>query len=327
MSSSTLLYSIQQSVLRIGGPILITIGSISCILNLMVFTQSTLRKNPCTICLIAVNIINFLYFYLGLLLTTLADGYNIDPSTSNIGFCRFRYYIAQVLACWQSSCLILASIDRVLITSRNATTRQRSTRSLIAVSMIGIGLFWTLFHIHALIFMEILQYGPDYSICYYQPGVYTTFMTYYAFTVNGFLPPSLMAIFGCWTVKNIRGVPRARFPPSNSVNTGNVPIGRPHAIQSKDQQLIRMLLVDIISFVICKLPSTIVLIYRQITQYNDKSDDQQVIELSILQLSFFWYFVDNGIGCYTNILVSKTFRTELKRMFANGYKFCVRQLH
>jgi hypothetical protein len=326
MSSSTLLYSIQQSVLRIGGPILITIGSISCILNLMVFTQSTLRKNPCTICLIAVNIINFLYFYLGLLLTTLADGYNIDPSTSNIVFCRLRYYIALILACWQSSCLILASIDRVLITSHNAGTRKRSTRRLIFISMIGIGLFWMLVQIHTLIFMEILQFGPGYFVCYYQPGVYTIVMTYHSLIITGFLPPLLMAIFGFWTVRNVRGIRRVTRP-SNTVNTGNVAIGRPHAIQSKDQQLIRMLLVDIIFFVICKCPAASFLVYQYITRYIEKSEDEQIIEQSIIQLSYFWYFVDNGIGCYTNILVSKTFRTELKRMFANGYKFCVRQLH
>jgi hypothetical protein len=77
-----------------------------------------------------------IYFYLGLLLTTLAVGYDTDPSASNIVFCRFRYYIALVLACWGSSCLILASIDRTLVTSRNATTGKRSSRRLVSISMI-----------------------------------------------------------------------------------------------------------------------------------------------------------------------------------------------
>jgi multisubunit Na+/H+ antiporter MnhB subunit len=103
MSSATLLSYIQQNVFQIGGPILIVIGSISCILNLMVFTKDTLRKHTCAMCFVAVNIINFLYTYLGLLLTTLAVGYDIDPSAISMIFCRFRYYIALVLACWGSS--------------------------------------------------------------------------------------------------------------------------------------------------------------------------------------------------------------------------------
>ncbi|CAF1392635.1 unnamed protein product [Adineta steineri] len=323
MSLATVLNSIQQNVYGIIGPILIGIGSISCILNLMVFSKSTLRKNPCTICLIAINLINFVYFYLGLFLAALGIGYNIDPSTTNIYFCRFRYYIALVLGCLQSSYIVLASIDRTLITSPNAGTRQRSTRRMIIISMIGISLFWMIFQSHALIFTEILRLGPGYFLCYYQPGIYTVFMSYHAFIVNGILPTLLMVIFGCWTVKNIRTVSRVR-PENNSIDTGNITVVRPAIVRSKDQQLVRMLLVNIIAFVICKFPSTLILIYRQITQYDEKTSDQQIIEQSILQLAFFWYFVDNGIDCYTNILVSKTFRIELKRIFVDAYHTYIR---
>ncbi|CAF1059070.1 unnamed protein product [Adineta steineri] len=267
----------------------------------MVFSKSTLRKNPCTICLIAVNLINFVYFYLGVLLATLGTGYNIDPSTTNIYFCRFRFYISSVLGCLQSSYIVLASIDRTLITSPNAGTRQRSTRRLIIISMIGISLFWMIFESHALIFTEILELGP----------------------VNGILPTLLMIIFGCWTVKNIRTVSRVR-PEINSIGIKNITVIRPVIVRPKDQQLVRMLSVNIIAFIICKFPSTLVLIYEQITRYEEKPSDQQLIEQLILQLTFFWYFVDNGIDCYTNILVSKTFRTELKRIFVDVYHTYIR---
>jgi hypothetical protein len=316
MSLATLVESIQQNVIRIGGPILITIGSISSILNLMVFTKVGLRKNPCTICFTAVNTINFVYFYLGLLPTTLAVGYNIDPSASNVSFCRFRYYIASVFACWISSCLILAAIDRTLITSPNAATRKHSTRRLVIISMIIIGLFWVIFNIHALIFTDILQFGPNYFVCYYQPGAYTTFATYYSVLVNGIFPPLLLTIFGIWTMRNLTQVRRRRHH-SNKTHTGTTVIGRSYALKSKDHQLIRMLLVDIISYVMCKSPVTIFLMYQQITQYVDKSVERQLIEQEIIQLTYFWYFVDNSISCYTNILVSKTFRTELKNLFLN----------
>ncbi|CAF2958510.1 unnamed protein product [Rotaria sp. Silwood2] len=316
MSTLTLLYIIQRNLFRFGGPLLIAIGSISCILNLLVFKKDTLRKNPCTIYFISVNIINFLYLYLGLLFTTLAAGYDIDPSSNNIIFCRFRYYIALVLACWESSYLILASIDRILITSPNARTRKCSTRRLAATSIISISLFWVLFHIHALILMEIFQIAPNYYVCFYQPGRYTTFMTYNSLVINGALPPLLMIIFGFWTVKNIRQVHRRRNH-SNSTNTGTTTIGRPYALQSKDQQIIRMLLVNIITFVICKCPVTIFYIYQQSTEHENKSAEQQIIEQSILQMTYFVFFIENSIGCYINILVSKTFRIELKRIISN----------
>ncbi|CAF0853603.1 unnamed protein product [Adineta steineri] len=324
MSLSTVLYSIQQNVLKFGGPIVLSIGTIGCILNLMVFTKNSLRKNPCTICLIAVNIVDIIYFYLGFLLTILAVGYNTDLSISSIGFCRFRFYISFVLTCSQPTCLILASIDRTLITSKNVETRQRSTRRLIITSLISLILFYAIVEIHGLLFMEILQYGPNYFVCFYQPGTYTTFMGYHALIVNGFIPPLLMAIFGLWTVKNVRNVQR-RLPITHATNREHVNIGRSYVIQSKDRQLIRMLLVDIIAFIIFKFPVTIILIYQQITQYNQKSSEQQIIEQSFLQLSYFWYFIDSSISCYTNILVSKTFRTELKNILSNISLFFCRR--
>ncbi|CAF0735204.1 unnamed protein product [Adineta steineri] len=316
MSSSAIIFYAQRNAFRFGGPLLITIGSIGCILNLMVFTNDTLRKNPCTICFRAVNIVDFIYFYLGLLLTTLAVGYDIDPSATNIVFCRFRYYIALVLACWEASYIILAAIDRTLVTSRKTGTRKLSTRRLIRISVISITIFWLLFHIHALIFTQILQYGPNFFACYYQPGTYTKFMTFSSLLLNGTLPPLFMGIFGLWTVRNIRKVNRG-IRPASLTNTGNMTIGRPRILRSKDQQLIRMLFMNIISYIIFKCPVTIFLIYIQITQNNGKSAEQNIIEQSVIQLTYFWYFIDNSISCYTNLIVSKTFRTELKRILLN----------
>ncbi|CAF0858329.1 unnamed protein product [Rotaria sordida] len=238
----------------------------------MVFTKSILRKNLYMICLIAVNIVHILYFYLDFLLIILAVGYNTELSISSIGFYRFRFYISFVLICCQSSCLILASIDRTLMISLNAETRKCNTRRLIVTSLISLILFFSVIEIHGLLFIEILQYESDYFVCFDQPGAYTTFLGYHALLVNGFVPSQLMAIFRLWTVKNIRSV-RHRIPNPHVTNTEYVTIGRPHIIQSKDKQLIRMLLVDIVTFIIFKFSVTILLIYQQITQYHQKSSE------------------------------------------------------
>ncbi|CAF1097085.1 unnamed protein product [Adineta steineri] len=313
MSIATLLSSIQQ-LFRIGGPILLFIGITSCILNLLVLRRISLRKSPCTICLVAVNIVNLAYLFFGFLFAVFLVGYNSDPSTSSIIFCRFRNYMSFILTCCEPSCLILASIDRVLVTSPNAGTRRRSTRRLTIISMIGICSFWAIFHIHTLIFIQIVQYGTNYFVCIYQPGAYTTFISYYSLVVTGCLPPTLMAIFGCWTVKNIRQVRRVRHNASTRTTATVVVVGGAHTLQSKDQQLIRMLFIEILSYIICKYPGTLMLIYQQITQYDIKSDERRQIEQAIQELTAFLYFVENSIGCYTNMIASKTFRTELKRI-------------
>ena len=190
----------------------------------------------------------------------------------------------------------LASIDRTLVTSTKAGTRKLSTRRLVFISMISLGLFWMVFHIHALIFMEIQQFGPNYFVCYYQPGAYTIFITYYLLLINGMLPPLLMALFGCWTVKNVRRVGPYGGVVLDHPNNTTIVIGRQYGLQSKDRQLIRMLLVDIVIYFICKTPLAILYIYQQITQYEDKNSEQELIEQSILLLSYFLFFVENGIS-------------------------------
>ncbi|UJR12235.1 hypothetical protein I4U23_016412 [Adineta vaga] len=311
MSTSTMLYIWQRNLFRFGGPILIFLGSISCLINLLVFTKDSLRKNPCTICFIVINTLNFICFYLVLLITTLAIGYDIDPSSQNLYFCRFRFYIAYVFASWNATCLILASIDRTIVTSSKANIRKLSTRRTILIYLFSLNFFWMIFHIHTFFYMEIQEFQSNSFICYYQPGVYTLFITYYLLLFHGFLPPLLMTIFGCLTVKNIRQVSHKIIPTNISQ------IGRQYILQSKDRQLIRMLFVDIISYTISKLPYAFYYLYQQITQDEKKNIEQQLIEQSILILTYFIFFIENSISGYTNILVSKTFRTEIKRIISN----------
>ncbi|CAF1481593.1 unnamed protein product, partial [Adineta steineri] len=172
MSSSddflTSLQSVQTNLFRIGGPILLVFGVVSCVVNLIIFTQKNLRKSPCSIYLIAVNIANFVYITFAVLFTTLSVGYSIDLTTYNLFMCRFFYYTSYLSDILSAFYLILASIDRVLVTSSNARTRQKSTPRL-AYICVGCGtLFWMLFHCHALILMDIQEIAPGYFTCYYR---------------------------------------------------------------------------------------------------------------------------------------------------------------
>ncbi|UJR19520.1 hypothetical protein I4U23_022650 [Adineta vaga] len=130
-----------------------------------------------------------------------------------------------------------------------------------------------------------------------------------------------MFIFGFWTVKNIRRIRRpVRY--SGTTNLNVAVIGRPQILQSKDQQLIRILLVELITYILCKCPITTCYIYLEITRHTEKSTEQELIEQCILSLTIFVYFIENSISCYANILVSKTFRSELKRILFNVRQVC-----
>jgi hypothetical protein len=164
-----------------GGPILIGLGTLSCVLNVLVFTKKILRKNPCSIYLVALNISNILLIYQTFLLAILQGGYNINPGAYNLPFCRFHMYAQFVLDILGPFYLILASIDRVLITSSNALTRRRSTQRLAYICIISGTIFWMLIHIHGLVFGSIVEVPPNYVFCYFQSGAYLAFIAYYSF--------------------------------------------------------------------------------------------------------------------------------------------------
>ncbi|CAF0863268.1 unnamed protein product [Adineta steineri] len=314
MSSSdgflTSLQSIQTNLFRIGGPILMVLGVINCVISLIVFTQKNLRKSPCSIYLIAVNIANFLYITLSLLLLILTTGYGIDPTKSNLFMCRFNYYTTYLFGILSPFYLILASFDRVLATSSNARTRQRSTPRL-AYICIGCGtLFWILFHCHALILVDIQEIAPGYFTCSFRAGPYVVFAGYYSLLIKAIIVPLLMIIFAIWTAKNIRKVRQRRIAPVPT-NTGNTAGNSERSFSSKDRQFVLMVVVDICIYVVCNTMLYVVVIYYQIVQNTGLTP----IGIFLKLVGSFLSDISYCIICYAYLFISKTFRKEVKRLF------------
>ena len=298
------LQTAQKNLYVIGGPILIFLGTVSCLCNLIIFIRKNLRKSPCSLCLIAFNASSFLLIYFSLLPAVLQIGYNIEPGSYNLVYCRIRYYLGFVFTCLPPFYLILASIDRTLVTSSNATFRKWSNRSFISKCIIGLTVFWILFHIHALFNTNIIEFQPYYFLCYFDPGLYTILVSYYSLIVNGMIPPILLAIFGLLTIRNVH-LSRSRIANSTNENGLNLTYQR-------NQQLIRMLLTEIIVCIMFGFIHPSILLYKQITQYNEKSFELMIIEQLMISVSTFILHIPYCVSLYTNLIVSKTFRGEVK---------------
>jgi hypothetical protein len=168
MSLLELLSLIQTNLFRFGGILMMVIGTINCILNVILFSRHTLRRNPCSIYFIAVNVSNVLFLCSGILPLITGLGFGVDPSSTITVLCHFRYYASLITSCLGPIYLILASVDRAMITSRNVRTRQRSTRRLAIISVCSLALFWMLVHIHVFIYVNIIQIAPNVYFCTFQ---------------------------------------------------------------------------------------------------------------------------------------------------------------
>ncbi|CAF1533793.1 unnamed protein product [Adineta ricciae] len=315
MSSSTNILAtmqlVQKYLYQFGGPVLIFIGTIGCILNLIVFSQKNLRKSPCSIYFIAHNYANFVFIYFSLLFATLSLGYGIDISTKHIVICRIRLYITILSNVLSPFYLVFASIDRVVITSQNALTRRRSTRR-IACICIAIGtLFWTLLHTLILVFANIIQIGPNAFICYFQLSVYVSFLSYYSL-FRAITVLSLMIICGIWSIKNVRHLQQVRPAASLSATVAT----DQHSHSSKDRQLFFILLIDIVIYALFSFAFAFYLIYQQITQNDIKNAGRTQIETISSNLCQFSGTIPFCISFYGNFIISKTFRNEVKKILS-----------
>ena len=318
MASSTgilaTMQQVQKSLYQIGSPILMFIGTIGCILNLIVFNQKNLRKNPCSIYFTAYNLANFVFIYSSLLPTMLNLGYSTDLTTRNIVICRVRLYITILSNVLSAIYLIFASIDRVLITSPNARTRQRSTPRFACISIASGTLFSILLLTPILVFANIIQIGPNAFICYFQSSVYFSFLSY-CLLFKAVVALLLMAICGLWSIKNIRNLQRVRPAASLSATVATVGTG-PHLNASKDRQLCHILLIDIIIYVLFSFLYTIYLVYQQITQNYVKNTERTQMEIISSNICQFSGTIPFCITCYANLIISKTFRNGVKKILS-----------
>jgi hypothetical protein len=303
--SAASLTQVQLQMIRIGIPICVSIGNLDCILGLFVFFQKRMRKSPCILYLIGYMLSNLVYIDFTVL-TTLLSGYGMDMSVRSTASCCIRMYISFVFSAIPSYLLVMASMDRMFISSSNVQTRLQSNRRF-ALLMIGaISIFWALFHLHAFFFSEIqLTYGVRLS-CNTQPGGPATFVSYYGL-INAIIPISLMAGFGIRTLVNIR---RAR---------------RNH-VHAKDRRIIAMLIVQLGIYICLRLPVSLDLVYGQITKSNFKTSNQVLIEQFVYFVAIFCQFVQVSISPLMN-LITKSFRSELKRAVSNLTGRTQRQSH
>ncbi|CAF1274277.1 unnamed protein product, partial [Rotaria sordida] len=267
------------NIFRIGGPILIVFGTISCLLSCIIFRQRNLRKNPCTIYFLSFNLSNLLLIYSSLLPVMLETGYNIQPT----------------------------SIDRMYVTSPNVHLRNRSNNCFAYKSIIIGTLFWMIFSSHALIFREIVPSITNDITCNFKPGIYMIFLAYYSL-VKGISVPFLMILFGLLAIKNIRRLCRINVV-TDGRNNSYVP-------SSKDRKLIYMVLMNIIVYILFDSIKTLYLMYEQITQYHIKNDLQKQMDNFFRSIGGFSLYIRFCICGYINLLVSGSIiREEIKKIF------------
>ncbi len=304
------LYYISQQLSLYVGLILMVVGTIGNSLNILIFTSKNLRCNPCSLYFLFSSIANLPVIYVDMITQMLTRYFGIPSDTSSNFVCKLKYYIVETFRTLSATYIALASFDRYMSSSRKVTHRRWSTikRARILITLITIFICGSYYHVPLYFNVKTLSDGTLSCLGELSANGYRLFSDIYFLITYCLIPPSVMLLFGCLAIRNIR-LSKRRIVPSNTIS-----------LHRKDAQLIRMLIIQVVLFIPLTLPVGIRRLYALFTASNDKSqltlatDDfaQKFLTLeSIVYHSFNFFF-------YT--MVSSVFRKELKLILKCGNK-------
>jgi hypothetical protein len=306
MSSSTLT-TIENGLTVYGYSICMILGNFGNAFIIIIFNQQ--RQSACAIYLVGAAVMNILYLTFDGIVSILTFYYP-DRTIQVINFCKIYVYFLYTLGQVPKTLIVLASIDRFLITSNRASLRAFSTpkraKYLIFFSLI----FWSLFIIPLPIIITVV-YGECSA-----SGLNSIIESLYSIIFVCLMPSITSAIFGYLSYRNIRQM-QIRVQPvvRNTINENN-------NIHRRDRDLLIIVIAEVIVYVVTTALFPLILSEMLVTQYvlPNKSFQYVQIEIFILNIALFLVSVNSAAPFYTYLISSKSFRRDFKQLIINSYR-------
>ena len=301
----SLFTSITTNLYRYGGILFLILANLGNILSLLIFFQRSWRKNVCVFYFLISLLIDFIYINSSMLGSILIFGFNIDLTKSNVFLCKIFKYSTFFPSTLSPTILILASIDRLLISSQNIDIRLYSSRRL-ACFLISIStIFWSIFFLHVLIKFDIQHISPFVSICIFdQRDFYYHFLNYSLVTINliSFIGMILLTVLSYKKVHRFRSVSRQQ---RQTVRT----------MRKKDFQLLRCLFAKDVIYIIFTTYICTYFLYKLHPQSRPQTAWQSELDRFIFNLGCFLCYIPSSVNFFIFAIISKAFRQSCKLLF------------
>jgi hypothetical protein len=301
-SSLVIILPIIQKYMTILLIILLFIGIFANIIACIIFYEVQQRKNACSLFCAATSGVNIFILIQGLVGLTLGIVLIIDPENYNLIYCKTRLYIRHTLIMINRTCTIFSCASCFALSSKRVKLRLLIKRTYLSNRLIiFFCFFWFLFCSHVF-FFTTLQNNHCIMI-----GNYTLIFSIYMFILAGTISPILMILFSLLTLWNLKRLRQCIGPINQNLH-----------LHKRDFQLIKMLLTQIIVYLVTTGLYPISLLYTALTQYIHKSSERIVIEnLITFQTNNFLFYLNNVAPFFTYYFTSKTFRGKVKILWLN----------
>ena len=292
------------------------IGNFGAICTCIVFSRPTFRKSPCAMYFTASSFSQLFVFNFAVFIRMIQYGYNVPVNSVPSWFCKLRFYIFYVAGASARYNIIFAAVDRFLCSCRSARLRRWSS-SKVARSLIIIdAIIWVLFYIQILVLVDVTN-----DKCRIQVADIMKYFNFYLIIENGFLPIIPMLIFGLLTIRNIRQS-RQRVKAMETTTGGTVSNTSKQPLSStprKEVQLHKMLINQVVVYVILNLPYPVYNIYRTYAGVSSFTGSRAAIDTFVNNLCFDMIYLCFALTFFNFLLTSSMFRRELKQMLC-GYR-------
>ncbi|CAF3734888.1 unnamed protein product [Rotaria socialis] len=283
------------------GMFIFTFGIVGNILNILILSQRSLRKNPCVIIFLGSSIVGIIAIVSGLVSRVLS-GVTADLSATVNWICKLRGFIlfsSRAATFWL---IMFASVDRWFLSSTNALRRQMSSMKN---SLRGIGIITiisTIIHSQLFYCYEANRVGTPLQ-CFTKntPCRLMNDLTFAIITI--LIPLIFLILFGLMTISNVRQT-RGRVESAVLTIATFTTRGVTTQRRSKkaDQHLFKMIFAQSVCFGSFTLPLAIDKLYGTLTKDIQKSALQTTIEDFIYQIVLISTYFPMGMPFYINTL-------------------------
>ncbi|UJR29151.1 hypothetical protein I4U23_010365 [Adineta vaga] len=298
-SLTTTLNMLQEQLTYIILPFYVVFGILGNTFCIIYFLQRSQRSSSCAFYLLLAATVNMLAVTFGVT-TNIFNLWKSVASTSLI-YCKLRMYINHTLIFIGRMFTILASIDIYTMTSQRRACRMFSQRSNAIKCAIGVVVCCPLIAVHIPIMNTIVA-----GQCV-MTGIYSLIFAIYQMLIAGVIPPVAMIVFSCLAYLNMQ---KMNIRQSDMIK------------RQQQRQHLRMVITQIIIYIISAELVPITTLYRQLTaNITGKSQDQKSIEAFITFIaSNFLLYLNTWAAFFIYCVTSSNFRIAFIRMFKKNYR-------
>lgn len=241
--------------------------------------------------------------------------YGTDGTGYILPWCILQRYFTHVCMVLSPLALCLASVDRYFCSSREVSRRQWSSMKIARIAVSVTVLASLCFAIPDLVYRYV---NTDYHYCT-ASDPYWTYLSYFLIpVVITCIPLIILSVSGYKTYRNLRGIVRAIQPTITHNPSTQVTMRYDPRRRRLDNQLARMLLVQILCFFFQSMLYTVVYLYLTVTYDWPKDDMRNAVENLISGLIYLIYDTSMCISFYLYYSLSKSFRAAVKNMLTGN---------